>query len=274
MNETPIRNNADDLETNILDECDLEKNTLSTKKKELQKNSSNNLRKRRKEEEFKKQKKNKVEKEINNKKEIFIKCTSAEICCFLNKKIRKIYSNLSEIELKEKFFTEAEIRSSQDFENERTLSNLKDFLKKKFNNMITHGKQKKNNQNINKNSDIVEKQERKFILIMSMSAIRVCDVYRATRELQGSSIKLISKNKIEKDYEVLKKTESRILCCTPNKILKLVDEKLEIIKRSELKVIVVDATFTDSKCRDIWELEQTYQTLKSLTSSGSKIYFY
>ena len=117
-------------------------------------------------------------------------------------------------------------------------------------------------------------EERKFIAIISMSAIRACDIHRATKELAGSSLKVINKNKIEVDLKLLKTTTSRVLCCTPGRLIKVLDNEDQVLKKEEIKIVVVDNSYLDSKQQNIWDIKETTDALKSLTKNGSKVYLY
>lgn len=118
-------------------------------------------------------------------------------------------------------------------------------------------------------------EERKFIAIVSMSAIRACDIHRATRDISGSSLKLINKNKVDVDLKLVKSTRSRILCCTPGRLLKVLNSEDLELNKNEIKIIIVDNSYLDQKQQNIWDIKETTETLNKLTKEGgSKIYLY
>ena len=124
---------------------------------------------------------------------------------FINNKIRRKNPNLSALELTELYFNKSEIRSTSDFKDTRNLDNLSKYINSRFKNMLPKGVKKtrrkttriikgeKGDDDSNKDAESENKEERKFIAIVSMSAIRACDIHRATKDLVGSSLKLINK---------------------------------------------------------------------------------
>ncbi|RLV92558.1 hypothetical protein JA1_003072 [Spathaspora sp. JA1] len=212
---------------------------------------------------FKQSKKLKMEMDIELKKNISIETSPDLIVEYLNGKIRRKNPDLSSLELSDLYFTKSEIRSSSDFTEVRNLPNLSDFITHRFKNMLPS---KKNKQS--------EDAERKFIAIVSMSALRACDVHRATKDLAGGSIKLINKNKLDIDLKLVKSTNSRILCCTPGRLSKILSNEDSQLSPEEIKIIIVDNSYLDSKKQNIWDIQETCPILKSLTKQGSKLYLY
>lgn len=168
----------------------------------------------------------------------------------------------------------------------RTLDNLSKFINGRFGNMLpssTPGKKNTKNKKNKKGKEKVDtgnengkapQDERKFIAIMSMSAIRACDVHRALREIPGSSLKLINKNKLHVDLKLVQSTWSRVLCCTPGRLAKVLNaEELSLLK-DEIKIVLLDNSYLDQKLQNIWHIPETTQVLKDLAESGAKIYLY
>ncbi|KAK6200084.1 U3-containing 90S pre-ribosomal complex subunit-domain containing protein [Scheffersomyces amazonensis] len=223
----------------------------------------------------------KVEMDIHQKKNLSLESDAQVITDYINNKILRKNSDLSALELSELYFKKSDIRSSSEFSDKRNLDGLSKFITGRFSNMLPESSKKKNkksknkNKNKNKNNETsVSNEERKFIAIVSMSAIRACDIHRATKDLSGSSLKVINKNKIEVDLKLLKTTNSRILCCTPGRLLKVLNNEDKAIKQEEIKVIIVDNSYLDVKSQNIWDIKETTDALKELTNSGSKIYLY
>ncbi|ODV77541.1 uncharacterized protein CANTADRAFT_27309 [Suhomyces tanzawaensis NRRL Y-17324] len=223
----------------------------------------------------------KMEMDIQQKKDLSKETSPEVIADFINQKIRHKNDDLSTLELAELYFNKSDIRSSAEFEEARTLENLSKYLTGRFKNMLPSKKEKKEKKNKNKKEttgkaedDKSNAEERKFIAIVSMSAIRACDVHRSTRELEGSSLKLINKNKVDVDLKLVKTTRSRVLCCTPGRLIKVLNSEGGELRKDEIKIVIVDNSYLDSKCQNIWDIKETTEVLKELTKEGSKIYLY
>ncbi|ABN67353.1 Predicted DEAD-box-containing helicase [Scheffersomyces stipitis CBS 6054] len=223
----------------------------------------------------------KMEMDTDQKKNLSKESSTETIVDYINTKIRQKNSDLSALELGELYFNKSDIRSTSDFNVEtRNLDNLSKFIVARFKNMLPSTGSKKEKKNKKSSSQKKSKEytdpneERKFIAIISMSAIRACDIHRATKELAGSSLKVINKNKIEVDLKLLKTTTSRVLCCTPGRLIKVLDNEDQVLKKEEIKIVVVDNSYLDSKQQNIWDIKETTDALKSLTKNGSKVYLY
>lgn len=211
----------------------------------------------------------KMEMDMAQKRDLAKETDTAVIADYINKRIAQRNPDLSALELAELYFNKNEIRLTADScGDDRSLDSLPRFIKQKFINMLP-GKAKKSSGKGETNA-----AERKFIAIVSMSAIRACDVYRSTRPLDGLSLKLINKNKIEVDLGLVASTQSRVLCCTPGRLLKVLDSENLELKRLEIKIVIVDNSYLDSKCQNIWDIKETFGVLKDLTKSGSKLYLF
>ncbi|CAX45032.1 conserved hypothetical protein [Candida dubliniensis CD36] len=261
------------------DETETNDNTTTTTTasslKRRNSNTSNTL---------KEKKRLKMEIDIESKKNLSLEENPEIIAEFINNKIRRKNPNLSALELTELYFNKSEIRSTSDFKDTRNLDNLSKYINSRFKNMLPKGAKKdkkKNNKkgkkeeyDSNKDSESDNKEERKFIAIVSMSAIRACDIHRATKDLVGSSIKLINKNKLHVDLKLVKSTRSRVLCCTPGRLSKVLNSEESGLSKDEIKIVIIDNSYLDTKKQNIWDIKETFEALKELTKSGSKLYLY
>ncbi|RLP62054.1 hypothetical protein L150_00748 [Candida albicans Ca529L] len=236
---------------------------------------------------LKEKKRLKMEMDIESKKNLSLEENPEIIAEFINNKIRRKNPNLSALELTELYFNKSEIRSTSDFKDTRNLDNLSKYINSRFKNMLPKGvkkDKKKNNKNnkkgkkgdddSNKDAESENKEERKFIAIVSMSAIRACDIHRATKDLVGSSLKLINKNKLHIDLKLVESTRSRVLCCTPGRLSKVLNSEESGLSKDEIKIVIIDNSYLDTKKQNIWDIKETFESLKELTKNGSKLYLY
>ncbi|KAG7194703.1 uncharacterized protein KQ657_004380 [Scheffersomyces spartinae] len=215
----------------------------------------------------------KMEIDMKRKKDIARESSVDSICDYINSKIRSKNPDLSALELSSLYVDKNTLRTTSDFEDPRTLDNLESFITARFKNMIPHTKQHKKQKKKNKKNDD-DQDERKFIVVMSMSAIRACDVHRATKDLGGSSLKVINKNKLAVDLKLLTTTHSRVLCCTPGRLLKVLNAPESPLKPNEIKIIIMDNTYLDSKLQNVWDIKETLEAVNQLAKTGSKVYLY
>lgn len=217
----------------------------------------------------------KMEMDIEQKKQLSKESDVSVITDFINKRITQRNTDLSAIELAEKFFNKNEVRLTAELcEGERSLDKLPELISSKFKNMLPNSGAKHKKSNKTATASDEHSDDRKFIAVVSMSAIRACDIHRITKDLAGSSLKLINKNKIDIDLKLVKTTRSRVLCCTPGRLLKVLDAEDLGLKREEIKIILVDNSYLDGKCQNIWDIKETTEVLKELTKNGSKMYLY
>lgn len=219
---------------------------------------------------LKEKKRTKMESDMQAKKKLSQEVSPEVIADFVNSKISQKNTNLSSLELAELYLTKTDFRSTSDFKLDRTLVNFSDFILLRFKNMLPAGSKSKKGSK----SETSDEKERKFIAVLSMSAIRACDVHRATRDLSGSSLKLINKNKLHVDLKLMKTTRSRVLCCTPGRLSKVLNSEDSPLQPSEVKILILDNSYLDSKLQNIWDIKETIEVLKELTNAGSKIYLY
>lgn len=244
-------------------------------------------------EEKKSKKKQKMEFEKESKKSLSVEKNDI-IVEKLNSKVREVYPQLSPLELTEYYLQGKNVIDSSDFSMEKNLENLSKYIEMYMKDLIPSIKEfkrlrnkikkfetkKKFNKKFNKT---VEIPKRKFILILSISAIRACDVHRATRDLEGGSIKLIAKNPIGNDLKMLKTTWSRILNATPGRIEKLLDiskqdkeknfESTLALAADEIDTVILD-NYVDPKLRSVVDDRETFDLLKILKEANPKLKVY
>ncbi|EGV60428.1 hypothetical protein PSN45_001810 [Yamadazyma tenuis] len=214
---------------------------------------------------LKEKKKMKMEIDLEQKKSISKESSTEVIADYINKTVAQKNKKLSSLELSDLYISKNDIRSTSEIEGPRNLEGLASYLNTRFKNMLPAGKKGKRSGN---------DDERKFIVIISMSAIRACDVYRSTKNLNGSSIKLINKNKIAADIKLLQVSKSRVFCCTPTRLKKVCEHEENVLNKKEVKIVILDNSYLDQKGQNIWDIPETIQVLKELTDNGAKVYLY
>lgn len=288
----PVSAGADDLDDGLDYEVDLSasdnedvqliQDDEETKSKDEPKHQTENNEggKKRKAKSSKLQEKKRIKMEIDmsQKKNLSTEAAPEVIADYINNKIRQKNSELSALELSELYLNKSDFRSTSEINDKpRNLDNLSAFIDSKFKNMLpnTSKKSKKASKNKKQKDDESEsKDERKFISILSMSAIRACDIHRALRDIPGASLKLINKNKLHVDLNLVKSTRSRVLCCTPGRLLKVLDSEELQLKGEEIKIVILDNSYLDQKQQNVMDIKETFECLKALADKGSKIYLY
>lgn len=206
---------------------------------------------------LKDKKRMKMEQDIERKRNLAKQDVEA-ITEYLNDKIRRKHSELSALELAEKYFGKTDVRLTQDFDGERNLTNLELFITSRFKNML-----------LQKPDDEV-----KYIAVLLLLALRACDTHRATKGLKNGLVKLITKNKLPADIAVLQKTRSRVLCLTPARLLKVLELDELSVSKENVKIVIIDNSYLDKKQQNIWDLAESLDAVKELTAAGAKLYFY
>ncbi|OBA20123.1 hypothetical protein METBIDRAFT_44837 [Metschnikowia bicuspidata var. bicuspidata NRRL YB-4993] len=224
-------------------------------------------------------KKMKMQMDIDKKRNLSKEASADVIADSINDGLRRKNPDLSALEMAELYFKKTDFRSTAEFTEARNLDNLPKFILLRFDNMLPSKTPGKKNKKKGKKIDGTVKtsetpDDRKFIAIITMSAIRACDVHRCLREIPGSSLKLINKNKIDVDLKLIKSTWARVLCCTPGRLQKILNNKDLGLKASEIKIVIADNSYLDQKMQNVFNISETTETLKQLTESGSKIYLY
>lgn len=219
-------------------------------------------------EKLKDKKKQRMELEIEAKLNLSTSQTD-KIAEFFDSKIAAKNPDLSPLELSELYIPKSTFKYSGYWKEPRNLDGLQKFLEINFKKYIPDkaslGKKKKNKE---------PEENRKFVLILSLSAIRVCDVHRATKEIAGSSVKLILKNKLADDMKLLKSTRSRVLASTPARIAKILATEGCPLKVEEIKQIILDSSYLDPKKKSLLDAEELLTNLKDLAKGGAKIHLY
>lgn len=241
---------------------------------------------------FLEKKKMKMQIDVDRKKGISLESSVDAIADYINESLRRKNLDLSALELAEMYFKKTDFRSTSEFTEPRVPENLSKFILGRFKNMLptsTPGKKNDNKDKKKNKKDKYKKKdnkgssegllqpegaERKFIAILSMSALRACDVHRALNEIPGSSLKLINKNKIDVDLKLVKSTWSRVLCCTPGRLQKVLATEDLPLKKEEIKIVIVDNSYLDQKMQNVFNIAETCATLKELTEGGAKIYMF
>lgn len=202
--------------------------------------------------------KDKERKRVKNEMDFEQKKTLAQmdpsmISDYITKKVLAAEPELSGLELAEKTIPEAQIISTGSFEEDHTLANYGKFFE-------TFGLNKRG-----KNRDLV--------LVLTMSAIRVCDVVRALRQVnKGGALKLIKQNKPDYDKRCLK-SPAHVACSTPGRVEKLMEWKILDSKR--VTKVVVDSSFVDVKQRTVWEIDGTVELVAKLVKqNNAQVYLY
>ncbi|GME83344.1 unnamed protein product [Ambrosiozyma monospora] len=109
-----------------------------------------------------------------------------------------------------------------------------------------------------------------------MSAIRACDVYRATKDIPGGSLKVINKNKLKDDLKTLRLTKCRILAATCGRVTKVLESEESHLKSSEIEAIVCDSSYLDPKKRHLWDSADVIPLIKKIVDENDKarVYLY
>lgn len=280
-----LSENEEGVEIDGSDEKEEEDNQVENNNNKKRKNNETQKSKKKQKMEFEKESKESLSNERND-----------VIVEKLSSKIRELYPELSALELSEYYLNKKNVIDCSEFKFEHDLNNFEKFIDTFLKDLIPSIKEYKKLRNkikkyetkkkFNKKFDkTVEIPKRKFIIILSISAIRACDVHRATRNIEGGSIKLIQKNPIGQDLKMLRTTWSRILNATPGRV----DKILEIskkdhernpnndisLKEDEIEAVILD-NYVDLKLRSVLEDKETFELLKKLkiANPNLKVYLY
>lgn len=169
------------------------------------------------------------------------------IADFILAKIRddKDNKDLSALELQDRAVPQSVITDCRVFttENESDLENFPKFLKR---------------------FKLDKVQSPDLVLVLSMSAIRVCDAARACRK--NGSMKFINKNKLEYDKNELASNKT-VAVSTPGRATKLMAQGL--LDAGRIKHVVLDSTFTDVKTNNVFDLPETIPLCSQLCKDGA-----
>ncbi|ODV84034.1 hypothetical protein CANARDRAFT_29486 [[Candida] arabinofermentans NRRL YB-2248] len=264
--EVPTKSQADDEDDASTEETKQLTTEVKTGKKRKQKDDK-----------LSSKKKQKMDFDIEQKKQLALQNPDT-IAEKIATKIRSQYPDLSALELGELYLNKSIFKNTSHWVAERNLANLSNFLDLTFKKILPE-KPTNNNKRMAKKlkkKGPQEEKAKKFVLVLSMSAIRACDVHRATKGLNGSSIKLINKNKLQDDLKVIQFTRSRLLASTPGRIEKILNTEETTLQCSQIGAIVIDSSYLDSKMQNVWELKETVKVIKRITDEHpkTKVYLY
>ncbi|KAK9469352.1 U3-containing 90S pre-ribosomal complex subunit-domain containing protein [Lipomyces arxii] len=106
-----------------------------------------------------------------------------------------------------------------------------------------------------------------YVVVISISAIRVCDLRRAVPK-SITAIKLIAKNNLAKDTSFLQSATPAVLLCTPERLKSLLDK--DALNLTNLTTVVIDCSFLDPKSRSVLDdVPDTVTVAKRLVSSSA-----
>ncbi|KAG7885312.1 hypothetical protein KL936_005376 [Ogataea polymorpha] len=170
-------------------------------------------------------------------------------------KIRQRFPDLSPLELGELYIGKSAIVDTQSFVLERNLDNYKNYIQTQLKRVL---------------------QDKGYILVVSISAIRACDIFRAVKCLPIGSLKVISKNKLQDDLKVLKESKARLLIGTPGRISRILETENTPLTFKMIDAIICDSSFLDSKLQNIWDYDESFALVRKVLSMNEKckVYLY
>ncbi|KAI9050344.1 hypothetical protein LZ554_005510 [Drepanopeziza brunnea f. sp. 'monogermtubi'] len=192
---------------------------------------------------------------------------------YVARQTKRHESDLSAIELEDKYLPATAIRDTTSWEKPRTLGNLPGFLEKFAGNSTKlWGSSKKNGA--------------PHTIIVCASGLRASEVARAMRSLvtkDSSVAKLFAKHiKIKDSIAFLKSKRTGIAVGTPTRLKDLMDDGALQVDR--LERIVIDASHIDMKKRGILEMKETQvpltvwlgqkEFMEKYASEGIQLLFY
>ncbi|KAK9453074.1 U3-containing 90S pre-ribosomal complex subunit-domain containing protein [Dipodascopsis uninucleata] len=111
-----------------------------------------------------------------------------------------------------------------------------------------------------------------YVIVLCISAIRVCDVRRAIPK-QIKSLKIMSKNSLAADCKTLEGYSTSVVITTPQRALSIADKGS--LNCDNLRIVIVDSSFLDPKMRTVLDdIPETLTALKRFlvaTSGTAKI---
>ncbi|KAF6013004.1 hypothetical protein HII12_001719 [Brettanomyces bruxellensis] len=257
-------------------------NEQKTEQKEEEKKFKSNKRKNTDKEKLKEKKKRKLEYDTAEKKNIATQ-TADIIAEKLAQKVKRQNKKLSALELSDLYISKSNIAYTGDWKEERTLKNLPSFLENFIENDVLSKSPKRLRAEAKKaGKKDVKPEEKKgkparhehcYALVISMSAIRACDVHRATRSMEAGSMKLISKNRLKDDIKNLKSSRCRILAGTPGRIKRILEVEKSPLKGTEIKAVICDC-YLDSKLQNLWDTPDTIRTLRKIIDGNKDVRIY
>ena len=65
--------------------------------------------------------------------------------------------------------------------------------------------------------------------------------------------------------KLVESTRSRVLCCTPGRLSKVLNSEESGLSKDEIKIVIIDNSYLDTKKQNIWDIKETFEALKELT---------
>lgn len=196
--------------------------------------------------------------------------TPSLIADHIASRVRSLNKNLSSLEVNDLLVPESRIFDTSDFVLERTDDNFASYIEfylKEFLPVSSASKKKKTGGDSNTKNPKDEKVK-KYILVLTTSAIRACDVTRALKNVPGSAIKLIKKNKLVYDSHALANGTSRVAVATVGRLEKLIANNMFDLEK-QVAAIVVDSSWVDTKIQNTWDLQDTAGFVKRALVANS-----
>ncbi|RDL36058.1 Uncharacterized protein BP5553_06670 [Venustampulla echinocandica] len=165
---------------------------------------------------------------------------------YIAQKTRKYQTDLSSIELEDKYINANAIHETTSWNKLRTLDNLPGFLEKFAGNST-------------KLWSASKKNGAPHTIIVTAAGLRAADIARAVRKFQtkdAAVAKLFAKHiKLQDSIKFLKSTRTGIAVGTPTRLKDLMDEGALAVDR--LERIVIDASHIDIKKRGVLDMKET-----------------
>ncbi|CZR58403.1 uncharacterized protein PAC_08295 [Phialocephala subalpina] len=165
---------------------------------------------------------------------------------YIAQRTKKYESDLSSIELEDKYIPANAITDTTSWNNPRTLDNLPGFLEKFAGNST-------------KLWSASKKNGAPHTIVVTAAGLRAADIARVVRKFQtkdATVAKLFAKHiKIKDSIKFLKSTRTGIAVGTPTRLKDLLEDGALQVDR--LERIVVDASHIDQKKRGILEMKET-----------------
>lgn len=174
---------------------------------------------------------------------------------FFAQKIAKHYGDSTTLEQQDIGISTDWIRDTTDFESPHTADSLPSFLER----FVNGGKDVLTNS---------PSEGTPSTLVISSSGIRVADVVRELKDFNNTTTKvakLIAKHqKLKDNIDYLSKTKVGIAVGTPARLKDLIQQ--QALKVTNLKAIVVDASYLDEKRRGLADMSEVFKPLVELLS--------
>ncbi|KAK9475836.1 U3-containing 90S pre-ribosomal complex subunit-domain containing protein [Lipomyces japonicus] len=217
------------------------------------KNTGKDDKRKRRKEKMAAKKRQRMETEMVVKKSIAI-TESSIISDYFSKKARIWHPKLSSIELDDLYaLPQSRILEMSTFNQDRELNKFTDFL--------THASDIKNLESASEDKGAPK------IIIISISALRVCDVKRAIPK-NIKSLKIIAKNNLASDCQTLQRLNPTVVLSTPTRIMSVLDKGA--LSLQNLQLVIIDSSHLDSKMRTVLDdVPETIAITRRLVDGNS-----